>query len=439
MIKILWVAIVLLISYVKCQSQPLILTNLLNSGNYQDAQTQSRVTLSEFPNIESYSGYFKVSEASNSNLFFWFFKSENNFETNPVILNIQGGPGLSSLVSLYLEIGPFNITPSGNVVESLHSWTKMASVIFIDNPVNTGFSFGDVLPTNLNEITQGLHEGVKQFYKLFPQLRTNKFYIMGESYAGKYVPRLGKMIHQANSPNSNENINIRGIAVGNGMTDPLHQSKYCDFFYHTGLCDNHCITYCREREIAMVEHVQAGEYDLGRIASSDLLDRFVQSSGYSNFYNFLEQNGPNAPLEERLITYLSGDSIKSALHVGSTRFELYNVNVAPGLTDYFEPIPQDVEYLLGVVDVLIYNGQYDIVIPYVSTVNYLRNLNFDGSTLYRYGDRTVWRMNGDVVGYVTKANRLTEVLIRNAGHMSPMDQPLVAYTMMEKFINNGTF
>ncbi|KAK5641163.1 hypothetical protein RI129_009710 [Pyrocoelia pectoralis] len=423
MIKNLCVAIALLINYVKCQSQPLILTNLLNSGNYQDAQTQSRVTLPEFPNIESYSGYFKVS--NNSNLFFWFFKSENNFETDPVILNIQGGPGLSSLVSLYLEIGPFNITPSGNVVESLHSWTKMASVIFIDNPVNTGFSFGDVLPTNLNEIMQGLHEGVKQFFKLFPQLRTNKFYIMGESYAGKYVPRLGKMIHQANSPNSSENINIRGIAVGNGMTDTLHQGKYCDFFYHTGLCDN------------FFEKLQAGQYD--GIAFAYILNNFLEDNGYSNMYNFMEQYGPNVPLEEHLITYLGGDSIKSALHVGSTPFLIYNGNIGPGLTDYFQPIPQDMEYLLRVVDVLIYNGQNDVVIPYVGTVNYLRNLNFDGRIIYRYADRTVWRMNGDIVGYVTKAKRLTEVLIRNAGHMSPMDQPLVAYTMMEKFINNATF
>ena len=59
------------------------------------------------PDFEQYAGYINL-EGTTKNLFYWFFTSKGNPETDPVVLWLQGGPGCSSLGDgLFLEHGPY--------------------------------------------------------------------------------------------------------------------------------------------------------------------------------------------------------------------------------------------------------------------------------------------------------------------------------------------
>ncbi|KAK5642580.1 hypothetical protein RI129_008747 [Pyrocoelia pectoralis] len=425
------------LEYVKCQSEALVVTNLLN--NYADAQSQSRVTLSNFPNIESYSGYFKVSESKNSHLFFWFFKSQSNFTADPIILCLQGGPGLSSLVATYMENGPLKITNTGDVEARVESWTQFASILYIDSPVGTGFSFGNEFSATIDVITQDLHEATKQFLRLFPELTNNELYLWGESYGGRYVPALGKAIHQANLVNSGQRINLAGIMIGNGLTDITYQIKNADFLFSTGLADINLKTSLAAREGAIYESMISANYDAAFQNLSSLVGEMVSAIGYENLYNFMEQISPFFIFGELLEPYLNTANVKSTLHVGNNNFRGLNPDVFHGITDFAVPESSNVEYLINNTKVLIYTGQFDMLVTHTSTVNYLRHINFDGAVTYRFSDRQLWRINNDVAGYVTKANRLTEICVRNAGHMVPLDQPLAAFTMIKKFIDNEEF
>ncbi|XP_047999677.1 vitellogenic carboxypeptidase-like [Leguminivora glycinivorella] len=95
--------------------------------------------------------------------------------------------------------------------------------------------------------------------------------------------------------------------------------------------------------------------------------------------------------------------------------------------------------LLEYYRVLVYNGQLDIIIPYPGTVDFIRHLNFSGAEEYEKASRNVWRVNGDVAGYVKQAGKLTEILVRNAGHMVPLDQPEWARDMITRFTYNRSF
>ena len=54
------------------------------------------------------------------------------------------------------------------------------------------------------------HENnVRNFYLLFTQ-----------SYAGKYVPAIGYKIHTENMNNPAVKINLKGLAIGDGLCDP---------------------------------------------------------------------------------------------------------------------------------------------------------------------------------------------------------------------------
>lgn len=93
-----------------------------------------------------------------------------------------------------------------------------------------------------------------------------------------------------------------------------------------------------------------------------------------------------------------------------------------------------VSELLSHYKVLFYNGQLDIIVAYPLTRNFLKNLNFSSTEEYQNASRVVWRVDNLVAGYVKQAGNLTEILVRDAGHMVPTDQPKWAYDMVYKFV-----
>ena len=157
----------------------------------------------------------------------------------PVVIWLQGGPGSSSLFGLFEIHGPISAVFPGNAtsghttaVLNPNSWNRKANMIYIDNPVGAGFSFADPegLPSTQSDVADNLYEFLVQFYTLFPNYRGNQFYAFGESYGGKYVPTIGRRIHEMNKV-SDFKINLRGLGIGNGWIAPEDSSLYADFLY----------------------------------------------------------------------------------------------------------------------------------------------------------------------------------------------------------------
>ena len=165
--------------------------------------------------VESHSGFLTVNKTSNSNLFFWYFPAENGNKSAPFILWLQGGPGSSSMYGLLKENGPFiaDVDKTGRpfIRSNPYRWSANHSVLYIDNPVGTGFSFTDHLdayPKVVEESTEDLFLFLQQFLKMFPELQQCQFFPFGESYAGKYVPALAHRIHTENKKKSSKWLKI---------------------------------------------------------------------------------------------------------------------------------------------------------------------------------------------------------------------------------------
>lgn len=60
-------------------------------------------------------------------------------------------------------------------------------MLYIDQPIGTGFATGESLLESNAEITDHFFQWLKEFFKEFPVLKSKKIYLMGESYAGIYV------------------------------------------------------------------------------------------------------------------------------------------------------------------------------------------------------------------------------------------------------------
>jgi len=118
-----------------------------------------------------YSGTLNVSLTPDQdhNLFYWHFK--NTALTNaPLIIWINGGPGSSSMFGLFLENGPLRITKGDKGDDDWTlglskdgSWGDLGDIVFIDQPVGTGFSYGN---SYLDRMEMGADQFVK-FLSLF--------------------------------------------------------------------------------------------------------------------------------------------------------------------------------------------------------------------------------------------------------------------------------
>ena len=94
------------------------------------------------------------------------------------------------MFGMFTEIGPFNINSSMEVDPRALSWNEHYTLVFIDNPLGTGFSFTDsdaAMVTNQTTVGSDLHKALLQLFQLFPEYRKNDFYVTGESYAGKHT------------------------------------------------------------------------------------------------------------------------------------------------------------------------------------------------------------------------------------------------------------
>ncbi|KAF3659912.1 putative serine carboxypeptidase-like 19-like [Capsicum annuum] len=194
--------------------------------------------------FELETGYVGVGDSEDVQLFYYFIKSESNPESDPLMLWITGGPGCSALSGLVYEIGPITFEPveyNGSLPTMIlnpYSWTKTASIIFLDFPVGTGFSYATT-PSALQSSDLQASEHVYQFlHKWFvdhPEFLRNPFYVGGDSYSGMVVPIITQIIGIKNEMETKPFINLKGYLLGNPSTFKGEDNYKILFAYGMGL------------------------------------------------------------------------------------------------------------------------------------------------------------------------------------------------------------
>jgi cathepsin A (carboxypeptidase C) len=126
-------------------------------------------------------------------LFYWFFDSRNDPDNDPIIIWINGGPGGSSMMGLFNEMGPCWLEPGELETEpNPWSWNNNASLLFIDQPAGVGFATvaeGSRLPTADLDGAQDFQVFLGTFFgDVFPDRAGLPIHFAAESYGGHYAP-----------------------------------------------------------------------------------------------------------------------------------------------------------------------------------------------------------------------------------------------------------
>lgn len=191
-----------------------------------------RVTELEFfnPNYDfpcMYSGFVEVDAPTGSNLYYWYFRDEDIEDDSPLVLWLNGGPGASSQIGNLIENGPLKFvkTPAGDIeVHSVtdRAWTSIANMLYLDQPIGTGYSYGDLIYDSQQQVRDYTLKFILGFYAKHPEMRKRNFFITGESYGGKFLPNIADAILGYNKlANANDRIPFKGMMVGNGFVDPI--------------------------------------------------------------------------------------------------------------------------------------------------------------------------------------------------------------------------
>lgn len=414
---------------------PLVLTSYIENGEIEKAQSLSRVTPS-IGNVTSYSGFFNTNKTCGNHLFFWFFPAENDWKNAPVILWLQGGPGASSMFGMFELIGPFNSFPEG-LQRRNYSWTNLSNVLFIDNPVGAGFSYTskECYPRSISVVVEDLLSALTQFFKLFPTLVKNDFYLTGESFAGHYIPPLAVAIDKMNTEENKTNINLKGIIIGNPLMK-LDCHDYGSFLYGVGIAGEKLRDQLYEYQSRLKEHVAEKNYTAANLDWYYILNDLINNqTQLPNRTNILSET----PDLSNYIDYLNTSAVRAQIHVGQQEYFDTNWMTYNNLTDTIaEPFTSDVEILLNTTKyvVVMYSGNLDMICMYTSTLCILNGLQWHGRKEYQNATRNMWYIRDKVVGYFKTAdNRLCDIVIKDSGHSVPYYKPEESYEMMKSILS----
>ncbi|GFP93534.1 serine carboxypeptidase-like 51 [Phtheirospermum japonicum] len=160
-------------------------------------------------------GYVEV--RPKAHMFWWYYKSSYRTQDSskpwPIILWLQGGPGASGVgIGNFQEIGPLDtyLKPRDS------TWLQKADLLFVDNPVGTGYSFVEdtsLLVKTDKEAAADLTKLLIEVFNRNVSLQKSPLYIVGESYGGKYAVTLGLAALRAIEAGKLK-LKLGGIALG---------------------------------------------------------------------------------------------------------------------------------------------------------------------------------------------------------------------------------
>ncbi|TVU25637.1 hypothetical protein EJB05_28141, partial [Eragrostis curvula] len=416
--------------------------------------------------------YIEVDEEYGTELFYYFVESEGDSSHDPIILWLTGGDRCSVLSGLAFEIGPFKfvVEPYDGGVPRLqynpYTWTKVASIIFVDWPVGAGFSFSRITrgyDVGFGDIpsTQHLKKFLTKWFDERPEYLANPFYIGADSIAGKIssldsspIPtyRSGgggreevAMTDRERATTLDSNPATGEIIDTNSRVPFAHGlGIISDQIYERIMWQCQGEDYTHPKEALCGEALASFNYIFDHVISKPhvLYPRCIYASPNPNYgiasRNILMEemkllhNPPPRPSINCMSygPYLSyywanNDATRDALGIKKH----WRVAEVP------RDIKSSIEYHRNVTSKgyrsLVYSGDHDIVIPFPGTQTWVRSLNFS-----IVDDWRAWHVDGQSAGFtISYSNNMTFATIKDGGHTAPEYQPERCFAMIQRWIS----
>ncbi|GLT75375.1 hypothetical protein SLA2020_471060 [Shorea laevis] len=414
-------------------------------------------------------GYVGVGDVE---FFYYFIESEGKPAEDPLLLWLTGGPGCSAISGLLFEIGPiqFNMVKYNGTLPTLalnpHSWTKVASIIFLDAPVGTGFSYSRSEQGYKSKDTiyaKQSYDFLRKWLLSHQKFVTNPLYIAGDSFSGMIVPIIAKAISDGIEDGHRPQLNLKGYLLGN----PATESKFDDnskipFAHRLGLISDELYesakTSCQGDYIKVeksdkkcAEDLQAISERTTRVNRPHVLEPKCPSEFQQ--LNKIKMNNRRYFLEDYEEPFLLPDyqfgcrnynsylcniwandiSVQKAIHIrkGTVTTWIRCNRSLPYEKDVQSALSYHLYLNTRGYRALIYSGDHDMLVPYLGTMSWIKALNFS-----IVDDWRPWMVDGQVAGYSREfKNNFTFATLKGGGHTAPEYQPRECFAMFKRWIS----
>ncbi|CAE6336317.1 unnamed protein product [Rhizoctonia solani] len=433
----------------------------------------------------SWSGLMPISGNANETrkLFFWFWPTTNEKHTDDLVFWTNGGPGCSSLEGLIQENGPFT-WPTGTAkpIRNQWAWTNLSHVLWVEQPVGTGFSQGVPNITNEDQLAEQFAGFLAQFLEVFSELKGKNFYATGESYAGFYVPYIANYLYEhpkavdlklkgiwitdpsvsydlvtefipavnfaikwkdVLSLNSSFISQIQQVGDKCGFTDyskkyvtyppagplPLPSQSYVGSPDWAGIKDE-CATWIMIYEAASMVNPNFNVYRIFDVWPvlwvrdyTSLPSIKLANDTYGNIGSFDSQQGP---------IYFNRTDVQDAIHAPHINWsECSSINVFVNGTD--TSIPSMLSVMPNVIEkserTVVMHGGIDYVLIAEGTRIAIQNMTWHGQQGFQrpIANESFIIEGFGILGAMHQERNLTYVEVDLSGHMMPLYAPWAAY------------
>ncbi|PIN18371.1 Serine carboxypeptidases (lysosomal cathepsin A) [Handroanthus impetiginosus] len=425
-------------------------------------------------------GYITVGEDDEIELFYYFIESERDPETDPLLFWHTGGPGCSGFSGLVIEIGPlaFDLESFDGSFPSLvinpYSWTKVASIIFIDSPVGTGFSYSNKSSAYLTCDTKSASANylfLRKWLLKHPKFLKNRLYAAGDSYGGKITTMVALEIAKGNEAGLQPQMLLQGYIIGNSRTGNKDSNERIPYAHRMALIsdeyfelaksscngeyvnpdpNNYKCLYALELIKECTKHIKdphilEPQCTFMSPRPNDLLSSqlFVEDDPLDLLF-LSKQDKPWCRNYNYVPTYIwaNNETVQKALHVRKgtiTSWTRCNTTIAFTNLAYKEDVESIFRHhqLLNEkgYQALAYSGDHDLNIPYMSTLKWIRALNLTIDDNWR-----PWYVGGQVAGYTEKYKNynqayITFATVKGAGHTAPEYKPKECLAMIDRWLS----
>ncbi|EEC76119.1 hypothetical protein OsI_13386 [Oryza sativa Indica Group] len=347
-------------------------------------------------------GYVGVDEETGTELFYYFVESERSPSTGPVILWLTGGPGCSGFSGVVFEVGPMKyvLEPYNGslprLVYNQYSWTQMASILFLDTPVGSGFSYAhDPKGYNVGDISSSL--------QVVTFLKKLQGYIVGNPITGSKIDDNFKIPYS------------HGVGI---ISDQLYEAAVAN-------CNGDYVTTTNElcaKALNAIDNLMS-EVDYGNILDDKCVRATPKpinevSRSRSLLEDYIRLSEPTVRPTINCFSYryylsflwMNNNLTREALKIkkGTVGEWIRCKTGLPYVQDVASSIKYHFDLTTGGYRALVFSGDHDLILPFLSTQAWIRSLNFSIVDEWR-----AWHVDGQAAGFtILYANNLTFATVK---------------------------
>ena len=380
------------------------------------------------------------------------FEARTNPTTAPLATWFNGGPGCSSMIGLFQENGPCNFvggasTPSLNP----YSWNSYANMLYIDQPIGVGFSYGTDSVTSTVTAAPYVWKLLQAFYAQFPQYQNRNFGVFTESYGGHYGPEFADYFEQQNAAISagsvtGKNIKLVALGINNGWFDATLQEKaYVDYSYsnsykplisdsqHTSYLN----TYNSKCAPALAKCQSSGSNADCKASDSACYNSIEgplsQTADFDVYDIRAPSNDPNPP--ETYATYLTRSDVVKAIGAQSTYQECPNApyqKFAATGDNSRSFLSQLSDVVKSGVTTVVWAGDADWICNWFGGLAAANAVAYAGQAAFQAKALASYTVNGAAAGTFKTVNNFSFLRVFGAGHEVPFYTPQAALQVFKQ-------